>query len=161
MNTITHALLPVIATSMGNKKPYWCRNKLLLLALFGALPDIINPHITLVARLTSWSHGLPAFLAVTVLLTILTFIKQVPLDRKLALWLGSAYLFHLCCDMISGGIAWLYPFKHGTIGDYYISPMLWIPLDIICTMVVYLIQYAVPKYKRARQKIVEEQEMKS
>jgi len=153
MNTLTHALLPVIATSIGDRKPYWHRNKLMLLALFGALPDIINPHIMLAARLTSWSHGLPAFLTISFMLWILTFIKQVPLDRKLAIYLAAAYLFHLFCDMISGGISWLYPIKGGVIGGYFVPPAFWIPLDLLCGIAVYLIQYAIPKYIRARQSI--------
>lgn len=150
MNTVTHALLPVIGTAIGKGKKYWSGKKILLVAVFGALPDILTPHLGLEARLTSWFHGLPAFLGVSLLLFIISYIKRLRLDRKLAIWLSGAYLLHLFCDMISGGIAWMYPFQYSVIGDYYVSPVIWIPLDIACAVVVYLLHYAIPRYKLAR-----------
>ena len=152
MNTITHALLPLIGISVGQGRRYWTGKKLLLVGVFGALPDILNPHLGIEARLSSWSHGLPAFLGVSLVLLILSCIKRMRLERKLAVWMAGAYLFHLFCDMISGGIAWLYPFRHSVIGDYYVPPLFWIPLDIVSLLAVYLIYRAIPRYRRAKLK---------
>ena len=76
MNTVTHALLPVVLakTCLGRdgqpKRWEW-----LALAVAGAAPDLINPHIYLEDRMTSWSHALPAWLGFTVLLWIASLVK--------------------------------------------------------------------------------------
>ena len=64
MNTITHSLLPVIGTGIDKKRhrkiaEYWNLPRVLAVAAFGAMPDLLNPHISLESRYSSWSHGLP------------------------------------------------------------------------------------------------------
>ena len=59
----THTLLPVcagllienaaLAKGRGHFFPPW---SLPLIGLFGALPDLCTPHLSLEARYSSWSH---------------------------------------------------------------------------------------------------------
>jgi membrane-bound metal-dependent hydrolase YbcI (DUF457 family) len=158
MNTITHTLLPVIGIAIARKKSglleteYWNRKRICAVALFGALPDLLNPHFSLAARLSSWTHGLPGWLGFVLLLMCLVYIKKLKLDPKLAAWMASAYLFHLFCDMIAGGIAWLYPFHNSVIGMRLVPYQIWIPLDMCCGAIVYFVFRAIPKYRLAKLK---------
>jgi len=59
MNTVTHALLPVIAAAVCEsgfqlfkaKRNHWSCKQLLLVGLFGAAPDLLNPHLSLEAAI--------------------------------------------------------------------------------------------------------------
>ena len=152
MHTLTHALLPVIAVAVDRQRTddrgtvYWSRGKLCLLALAGALPDLLNPHLSLQARYTSWSHGLPALLGFAAVLAVIWILRRKSEERLFFLLLAAAYELHLWCDLISGGIAWWYPFGSGVAGAYYISPKLWVPLDIACLLLVYFIYRAIPNF---------------
>ena len=158
MNTLTHALLPVIGVSVNKKRTdkcgaaYWGWKRLFLLCFFGALPDLLHPHLSLSARYTSYSHGLPALFCVGLLLGILVQVKKFGLDLYLVAWIFLAYALHLLCDLVSGGIAWCYPFDSSVIGGYYFPVVYWIPLDFICALTVYFIYRAIPKYVQAKQK---------
>jgi glutaredoxin 3 len=39
---------------------------------------------------------------------------------------------------LSGGIHWLYPVAHWTWGAFWVHPLLWIPLDIVCSLTCYV-----------------------
>jgi LexA-binding, inner membrane-associated putative hydrolase len=138
MDIPTHSMLPVIVTRLicgkdsGFKKGAWWS-----IAIAGAMPDLINPHITLEARQASWSHGLPFWVGLTVVLMIAAAVSRGCLSYKLAgIWSG-AYLLHMICDSISGGINWLYPWKDFIWGKYWISFLWWIPLDAACALICY------------------------
>jgi len=154
MNTVTHALIPVIAVVVDqgrvreNGEPYWNKKTLALVAIAGALPDLLNPHLSLAARYTSWSHGVPALGGLCFLLVLVYLTRRQRSDLPLLTILLVAYALHLFCDMVAGGIAWWYPFAGSVVGDYYVLPALWIPLDIACLCVVYFIYRAVPNYKK-------------
>jgi membrane-bound metal-dependent hydrolase YbcI (DUF457 family) len=135
MDTVTHALLPVIicATAWRDKRPEWFagRKQWFYLALAGALPDLLTPHLSIDARWSSWSHGLPFWLALSVVLLMVCSRWQLAVGASLA------YGLHLFCDGISGGVNLLYPFRTWIWGDYWVPPLYWIPLDIVCVLTCY------------------------
>ncbi len=131
----THTLLPVclclavenvaLARGRGHAFPAWT---LPLVGLFGALPDLCTPHISLEARYTSWSHTIWFLLALAPVcaMTAAVFPKgDIPRWRVgAACWLASA--IHLACDAAAGGIAWLHPWKPDILGRYHIPPGQWL-----------------------------------
>lgn len=151
MDTVTHALAPVILTRLlaGPLWPRW--RGLTAIGLAGALPDLINPHLTLEARMTSWSHGLPFWLLFSVSLLIASFLSKKRLSLALAATCSAAYLFHLFCDAISGGVNWLYPFGDLVWGDYWVDPVFWVPLDVLCVLTCYFLFRVLPRLRKARE----------
>ncbi len=138
MNIVTHALAPVIfahvALSRSKSLGRW---SLVAIGVAGALPDLLTPHMTLESRMTSWSHGLPCWATLTVVLFVISLMSKQRLTIRLSWILSFSYLFHLFCDAVSGGINVLYPVKNFIWGAYWVSPLLWIPLDIICVLTFY------------------------
>lgn len=153
MNTVTHALIPVICARLAVKRNVWMgRWTPYQIALAGASPDLLNPHLSLEARMTSWSHGLPAWLAFTAILIISSLVSRGKLPMSLVCWLSGAYLLHIACDAISGGVNLLYPVKTWVIGDYWIDPVWWVPLDVLCLLVVYFLFRVIPTLWSRHQK---------
>lgn len=140
-----HALLPVTgclaieAVSLrfrGERVfPDWT---LPVVALFGVLPDLCSPHISLEARLESWSHTL-LFLGVLIPVCAMV-VRFFPAGARwrvaCALWIAS--MLHLAADAVSGGIVWLYPWSHRQIGDYYLHPDTWIFYDAAFVLLTWL-----------------------
>jgi len=138
MNTVTHALLPVVLSKIGlgqARQPK--RWEWFALAVAGALPDVMNPHIYLESRMTSWSHGLPAWLGFTVLLFAASFVKKLRLRPSVVAMMSAAYLLHIFCDAISGGVNWLYPVRNLIWGEYWVGVVWWIPIDIVLLLTCY------------------------
>lgn len=153
MNTVTHALLPVIATRLSVGKATWLgRWGLAFIGLAGALPDLLSPHLSLAARMSSWSHGLPFWSALTVGLILGSLFSRGRFTTRLALACSAAYLLHLFCDAISGGINWGYPVADRIWGAYWVDPILWVPLDILCLLVGYAIFRLIPHLKARKVK---------
>lgn len=133
----THTLLPVclglaienvsLAKGRGYFFPEWT---LPLIGVFGALPDLCTPHISLEARMTSWSHTLAFFaVLVPVCTMVVSFFPSGNRFRvALALWLAS--VIHVATDAASGGIAWLYPWRPTQVGDFYIHSDQWLWWDV-------------------------------
>ena len=164
MDTPTHALIPVIAyglarlpvlrrESHGAKRSIY-RNAVLL-AVAAALPDLINPHVTLEERWHSWSHGLPAWLGFTGLAIATAWLRPNWLSWKWAVGMSIAYLSHLFGDAIAGGIAWAYPLNDSVIGAYYVPPSWWKPLDVACVVAAYVIFRVVPWRAKIHRRAVE------
>lgn len=139
MNTVTHALAPVILTRVLLRRGDWKRSRWFLLGLAGALPDIINPHLSLEARMASWSHGLPCWGAFTVIVLGISLWKRRSFPPLLAGLMSFAYLFHLFCDAIAGGINWLSPFGEFIWGNYWVDPFYWVPIDIVLLLILYFL----------------------
>jgi len=153
MDVFTHALAPVIVTKLSVGHPPWIRKYgFIVIGLFGALPDVLNPHLSLAARLSSWSHGLPFWGGLTVSLFLLSIIRRSWIDPKLATVLSLAYLFHMICDAISGSINWLYPLGDFIWGDYYVDPIYWIPLDVVCFLITYYLFRIAPMRAKVKAK---------
>lgn len=138
MDTITHALIPVILTRLVAKRASWLgRWGLIAIGIAGALPDLLTPHFTLESRLYSWSHGIPFWIAFTLVVTSASICSRGRIPFRLTIIMTSAYLFHILCDAISGGVNFLYPYRDWIWGDYWVDPILWIPFDIVCMLTCY------------------------
>jgi hypothetical protein len=133
-----HAMLPVViatATDMAFTAKF--REKAFSVSdrwafgFCGILPDILSPHIGLHSRLTSFSHTLWFVMSMLPVLLILSYLWHRRHFMRFALCCWIAVTLHLLCDMISGGIAPLYPLSAKVIGFYHISPKFWIPLDVL------------------------------
>jgi hypothetical protein len=147
----THILLPIIPLAWRRyklsqeKKTGHKLREISVVGLFGALPDLLNPHLSLEARLSSWSHGLPFVGILTGLLLLGCIPKASPLTIIRAAYLLFAYGLHLFCDAISGGIAWLYPFSGKVIGAAYIKPgLLWFAADFFLVIAAYVLLRLLP-----------------
>lgn len=153
---ITHALLPVIGIPFSCKKlnvreqKYWNKTRVICVGLAGALPDILNPHFSLSARYSSWSHSLPALLTLSLVLFIVYKFGRVGMDMRLFAWMTGAYGFHLICDIISGGIAWLNPFSKMIVGVRLVPFIFWIPLDMVCVLAVYFLYRVIPDFQEIK-----------
>ncbi|MFC4994665.1 metal-dependent hydrolase [Rubritalea tangerina] len=143
MNTVTHALLPVVAICLYQRfrKSDFSLNKFqyALITFAGAAPDLFTPHFSIASRYSSWSHTLPALITFTVILLTTASFKFKTLTTKVAVFMVVAYSLHLACDALSGGIPWLLPYSDAILGDYYISPSLWIPFDVILVFTTYIL----------------------
>jgi putative exporter of polyketide antibiotics len=162
MNTVTHALLPVIAAGLyersyaakSSRRRTLSPNAIALVGVFGAAPDLLNPHLSLAARYTSWSHGLFFWASLTTTFVLYGAVRRLKRPYWLIVpWLSGAYLLHLGCDAISGGIAWAYPFGYQIIGARIVSYRWWVPLDLVCGVTAYLIFRAIPRIAEQRMKM--------
>jgi hypothetical protein len=141
----THALLPACLALIGDDLRLASRREeafpewsIPAIALFGALPDICTPHLSLEARYSSWSHTL-VFLGGLIPFCIWVA-TAFPKGRRLLVactcWIAAA--LHLAADAVAGGIPWLMPWympevtpnhRVGILGDFYIHPDYWIFSD--------------------------------
>jgi hypothetical protein len=140
MNIFTHAMAPVvlIRLTVGRNKD-WSRRKWMTIGLAGALPDLLSPHWSIEARMNSWSHGLPFWGGFTLVLVGFALAKPRLLSPSFAAILSGAYLLHLICDAISGGIDWLHPLGTFVWGEYWVEPERWIPLDFLFLFALYAV----------------------
>lgn len=100
--------------------------------------------------MTSWSHGLPCWAGLTVAMILVALGSRGKISVALALVLSGAYLLHLFCDAIAGGVNFLYPIGNWIWGDYWVDPIWWIPLDVICFLICYCMFRYVPLLKSRR-----------
>jgi hypothetical protein len=135
MFVVTHAAVPIIAyniysyfnirkcdqTSIGLKIYS-------IIGLSGILPDILDPHIDLDARMKSWSHTVWFLVGFSIILVISS--KAVNIKLKYIIWVLFGVFAHDIFDAISGGISPLYPYQF-VIGDYYIKSDYWITIDAV------------------------------
>lgn len=151
VNTVTHALAPLLLTHacLPESKKLSGR-QLMVVGVCGALPDLINPHLSLAARMSSWSHGLPAWFGVSVVLLVCSFIWPSRIPRRLAVAGALAYLLHLFCDAIAGGINWFSPLGDLVWGEYWYPVWLWVPTDVVLVLTCYMVFRALPNIRRAR-----------
>ena len=137
MDAVTHALLPAILAvpflpRMDRPAFYSSAG---LVALGGALPDLLCPHFSLATRYTSWSHTVFGFAAFNLVLLGLALVPRIRVPRRTLLLISLAWALHLAVDGISGGIAWLYPFSNEIIGQRLIRYYWWNPIDVILAVV--------------------------
>ncbi len=153
MDIFTHALAPVILIRLFVGKQPWLRPwSLVAVGLAGAMPDLLNPHLSLEARHTSWSHGLPFWVVFSLLVWVVTRFGKLASSWKLALLISLAYLFHMICDSISGGVDWFYPTGSLLVGGYFVDPIYWVPLDVILFLTTYYLFRLAPMLEKARAK---------
>ena len=151
MDIVTHSLAPVILARLV------CRGEnrlsgraLTAIGVAGSLPDLLNPHISLDARMNSWSHGLPCWAVFSLACAAARAWQPQRVPTRLAVLLASAYLLHLVCDAVSGGINWLHPAGNFVWGDSWVDPLWWIPLDVFFLLTAYYIFRLQPMLARNR-----------
>ena len=164
MDTPTHALIPVSAYGMLRQKELISGTRsekigvwrtAAFIGIVGAMPDMMDPHVTLEERLNSWSHSLTAWAGFSFLFGAICLARKSWWTPKLALGLSLTYFSHIVGDAIAGGVGWSYPFGNHVIGDYYIPPRWWIPLDYICVAVAYIVYRVVPMFAMQRRRRLE------
>jgi len=147
----THALLPVcgclvadsISLVLGRDRLFPPRS-LWAVAAFGILPDVCSPHIMLEDRHTSFAHSL-WFLGVMIPVTTMVgsfFQKGRRLIVAVVCW--TATMLHLAADAISGGIAWLFPWRQEIIGGSWISLDYWIWSDAFFVVLTWVLIKTLP-----------------
>lgn len=153
----THALMPVCACLLAGKMSVVAgRGRIFptpglwMVGVFGVLPDLCTPHLSLEARFASWSHTVwfMAGLIVVAAMAGSFFEKGCRLRVALACWIAAA--LHLVADAISGGIAWLYPWRDEVIGRAYIGAQHWIWYDAFFILLAWF-QIRVVPHLEARQ----------
>lgn len=137
MFIVTHTLLPVClglgvesASLAGGRGHVFAPWGLAAIGLFGALPDLCSPHLSLAARYTSWSHTVWFLIGLLPVCAMLaTFLsREGRWKTALACWLAA--LLHLASDAVAGGIAWRYPWSPEILGAYHIPSSQWLWYDI-------------------------------
>lgn len=146
----THFSLPVIAAEAVNifsvkkhKKLLFNKIQILIIGICGVLPDVIDPHLFLEARYTSWTHTIWFFLGFLII-TAPFLLKY----RPLIVMCWAAAGLHLLCDMVSGGIVLFYPWGK-SMGSYFFSPVYWLLLDAV-TITIGALMYWLAHYKFSR-----------
>lgn len=152
----THTLMPVcaclladhLATRTGRDRIFPPRS-LWVIGVFGALPDLCTPHLSLEDRYTSWSHTVwfVGGLIVVAAMVGSLFENGSRLRIALACWLAA--FLHVAADAISGGTAWLHPWRTEIIGRYYIPPQHWMWFDAFFILFAWLLVRLLP-YSEAR-----------
>ena len=136
MNVVTHALLPALLAA-----PFLPRSRAGAfyraagtVTLAGALPDLLNPHLSLAARYSSWSHSIFALGGFALLLTVTAVIAPRFLSWKMAILAAIAFGLHLFGDAVSGGIAFYHPVSDEIIRSRprWIPYRLWWWCDAAC-----------------------------
>jgi len=131
MTPITHALLPAILSSpllprTGLRDYYRAAG---VIAIAGIVPDIVDPHVSLAARYSSWSHTILACVGFAVLMFVLALVFPRRLSLRLAFLAGFAYSLHVLVDGLSGGVpAWL-PFSDEIFRVRLIRWHYWLQFD--------------------------------
>lgn len=152
MSPITHALLPVLV--MRSVLPQVFGRPaipgVVLVAMAGVSPDLLNPHLTLEARHLSFSHSVTGFLVF--LVAVAGFCKWRPalLDARQAAMCACAYGLHLACDMISGGVALAHPASNEIYGGAWIPLWGWFVSDALLLSYAYLEFRWLPLRRRIR-----------
>ena len=142
----THTLLPVCIgmaieqfTLSRGRGYVFPERGLVAIAVFGAMPDLCTPHLSLDARYSSWSHTLWFLVALMVVTPMIASFFRGPGTWRLALacWLAAA--LHLACDAIAGGIAWLKPWSDEILGSYIVPPSHWMWWDVAFLLLTWLL----------------------
>ncbi len=152
MNVLTHALLPTLLAA-----PLLPRTPLRALylsggivALAGALPDLLTPHLSLAARYASYSHTVFAWAAFNVFLVVLGLsLRRHQLPRVL-LFASLAYALHLLGDALSGGIAWGYLLSTEIVGGRLILYRYWVPIDAALLVAALIVFWWLPQRRKLR-----------
>jgi membrane-bound metal-dependent hydrolase YbcI (DUF457 family) len=136
MTIVTHALLPVnlcLALETGlrlrREDSIFTGRILVLVALCGALPDILSPHLSLEARLSSWTHNIWFFLGFAALALVLAAVTSRSGRWSAAVSCACAVGLHLLCDGVAGGIRPLHPLGGERWGEYFVHWRYWFVLD--------------------------------
>ena len=133
----THFSAPVILAGginlvslLRTRERIFSNGALIAIGICGILPDLLNPHLRLTARLTSWTHTL-WFLAACFSVIAFLWFRYPQFNIRVGIMCGAAVGLHLLGDALSGGIALGYPFSDLRMGKYWISYRIWLQLDLV------------------------------
>jgi hypothetical protein len=152
LNVVTHALLPALMAVPflpRTDRPAFYRSAGLV-ALAGALPDLLCPHLSLAGRYTSWSHTVFAYAGFNLVLLGLALLPRIRILRRTLLLASLAWALHLAMDGISGGIAWLYPFSGEVLGERLVRYYWWFRIDVVLTVIAIAVFWLWPACRRNR-----------
>ncbi len=152
----THALLPVCgclaidhAAMLAGRDRVFPASSLWWVAGFGLLPDLCSPHLSLEARYASFSHTVWFLIGALPLAGIVASFMERGVRVRVATACWLAVVLHLAADAVSGGIAWLHPWRGDVIGAYHIHPDLWIGSDAGFVFITWMLCRLIP-YQEAR-----------
>ena len=153
MTPVTHAFLPLLLGKRWlprrtNGAPAWIASG--WVALSGTLPDILSPHLGLDARHAALSHSFAAWVVFSALLALMAAQRRLRAHRAVICLCGGAYLAHLLCDLITGGIPLLLPIEPEVWGDAWLPFSSWFVLDGVLIVYVYLVYRWLPLRWRIR-----------
>jgi hypothetical protein len=147
----THALLPVCgclafdhASMLAGRGRVFPARSMWWVAGFGLLPDLCSPHLSLEARYNSLSHTIWFGLAALPMAAVAASFMESGVRWRVAVVCWLAVMLHLVADAVSGGIAWLHPWRGDIIGAYYIHPSLWIWSDAGFVFLTWLLLRVAP-----------------
>ena len=152
MTLVTDALLPL---ALGRR---WLRGAdgtlrkrdMAIVAFAGILPDVLAPHIHLEGRYQAFSHTVWACAIFAGLLLAANLARPKQLPRPLAALCLGAYLLHLLCDMISGGIAPFHPFSATRHGGHVVNYLVWYLCDVLLFLHAWLTWRILPGLRKRR-----------
>ena len=153
----THAFLPVLVASAVNayrvrsgRRSLFTVKELVLIGVAGSLPDLLSPHISLSARLSSWTHNLWFLLGSCPILLMSAWFLSRQKHLLLGIFLWAAVALHLIVDMSSGGISPFYPFE-AVIGFRTVPFHYWFHLDVFLISAFLLLAFWVRRAERTDQ----------
>jgi len=161
----THAALPVlIAASVelgrvaAGKRRVISTWGFVSLGVAGILPDLLSPHLSLHARLTSWTHNIWFLMGMLPPALILGRRMAGGLTMGVALWVALS--LHLAADMITGGISPLFPWGE-RVGIRTIPFRFWWALDLFLVPSAVFLVYLVSRLDRRVQNRMSEDETRN
>lgn len=151
MTPVSHALLPVFFGQrwIPHSERIPAPRVVALVALCGALPDILSPHLSLDARHEAPSHTIWALLAFALLVVMLTWWRPRLFTPAISGLCIAAYAGHIACDAITGGVAFFFPFG-GVQGRNYLPYWLWITSDGLLLLHLYLVYRWLPLRRKIK-----------
>lgn len=143
------AALAVDAVRLRNgRERLFTRGRLFAIGLAGALPDVINPHLSLAARYSSWSHTIWFLTGAYLLYMIVSRRWFGPRFSLMAWWMWGATVAHLAADTISNGTRPFYPY--GPVISYSLIPSTrWLFSDILFVSATFLLARWVARQSRS------------
>jgi LexA-binding, inner membrane-associated putative hydrolase len=155
MNVLTHALLPALlaAPLLPRTTPRELYVSGGIVALAGALPDLLTPHLSLAARYASWSHTVFAWAGFNVLLIGFSIALRRRVTPRVWLFASLAYALHLFGDALSGGIAWFYPVSKEIVGRSLILYRYWILIDVVLLAAAIIVFWWLPRKGKLKVKV--------
>ncbi len=154
MTPVTHGLLPLLLAHRRlprtGDRPAGLASG--LVAGFGVLPDLLCPHLDILARHAAWSHSLAGGLGLGLLAWPCARWALGPTSpwQRVGTCAALATISHVGLDLVTGGVPLFLPVSTRVVGAHYVPFWLWIASDTACVLGVYLIYRAFPRLRSAK-----------
>jgi len=148
---VSHALLPVFFGQrwIPHKDRIPAPKVVALVALCGALPDILSPHLSLYARYAAPSHTIWALLGFAIFIGALAKWRPRIFTPAISGLCIASYAGHIACDAITGGVVLFLPYG-GVQGGNYLPHSLWIISDGLLLFYLYLVYRWLPLRRKIK-----------